>query len=75
MAAPPPRPTPRPMAAGHAILVVVIALLVGTLLNARDIQATARRQPFGWQRNVAMAAITPVQALSAALGLDRPRTA
>jgi hypothetical protein len=65
--------TAPPWAAGHVILAVVVALLVGTLLNAQDLLATAERQPFGWQRDVAVAVASPVARVSAAIGLDRPR--
>ena len=67
--------TARPWAAGHVIVAVVIALLVGGLLNAQDLLATAERQPFGWQRDVAVGMAGPVARFSAALGLDRPRDA
>lgn len=62
-------------AAGSAIAAVVVALAVGTLLNAQDLLATAERQPFGWQRDVAVAFAQPVADLSAAVGLDEPRSA
>ncbi len=65
----------RPWAAGHVIVAVVIALVVGALLNAQDLLATAERQPFGWQRTVAVALAEPVANVSAAVGLDRPRNA
>lgn len=67
--------TARPWAAGHVIVAVVVALLVGALLNAQDLLATAERQPFGWQRDVAVALASPVASLSSAIGLDRPRDA
>lgn len=63
----------RPWAAGHVIVAVVIALVVGTLLNAQDLLATAERQPFGWQRTAAVAVAQPVASFSAAIGLDTPR--
>lgn len=65
----------RPWAAGHVIVAVLVALVLGTLLNAQDLLATAERQPFGWQRDVAVAAARPVAQFSAAIGLDRPRNA
>lgn len=67
--------TARRWAAGHVIVAVVVALVVGTLLNAQDLLATAERQPFGWQRDVAVTLARPVADVSAALGLDRPRNA
>src|SRR5688572_5522317 len=63
---------PRPMAAGHVIVVVVIALLGGALFNAPALTEAAARQPFGWKRTAAVVAVTPVRGLSGLLGLDRP---
>lgn len=62
-------------AAGHAIVAVVVAFIVATLLNAQTLLATAQRQPFGWQRSVAVAIASPIARTSTALGLDRPRNA
>lgn len=61
--------------AGRVIVVVLIALSVGTLLNAQELLATAERQPFGWQRDVGVAVTEPVARLASTVGLDRPRTA
>ncbi|MFZ4516632.1 MAG: hypothetical protein ACOYN3_10020, partial [Acidimicrobiia bacterium] len=63
----------RPMAAGYAILVVLVALLIGTVLNAPGLYKTARNQPPGWKRNVAVVVMTPVKWLSVNLGLSLPR--
>lgn len=65
----------RRWSAGHVIVAVLVALVIGTLLNAQDLLATAERQPFGWQRDVAVAVARPVAEFSAAIGLDRPRNA
>ena len=62
-----------PWAAGHVIVAVVVALVVGTLLNAQDLLETAERQPFGWQRDVAVAIASPIASFSDAIGLDTPR--
>lgn len=59
--------------AGIVILVVVVALLLGLLLNASDILRTAQRQEPGWQRTVGVALMEPVAAVSHFLFLDRPR--
>ena len=59
------------MAAGHVIVVIVIALLGGAILNARALTETAARQPFGWKRNVAVVAVTPFRAAAGLLGLDK----
>src|SRR5689334_8781713 len=63
---------PRPMAAGHVIVVVVIALLGGGLFNAQALTEAAARQPFGWKRTAAVIAATPFRGLSGLLGLDTP---
>ncbi|HEX2028841.1 MAG TPA: DUF459 domain-containing protein [Nitriliruptorales bacterium] len=62
-------------AAGHVIVAVVTALGVGAVLNARDLLATAERQPFGWQRDISVAVAAPIAWLAAEAGLDRPRGA
>lgn len=64
-----------PWAAGHVIVAVLVALVVGTLLNAQDLLETAERQPFGWQRDVAVAIASPIASFSATVGLDTPRDA
>lgn len=66
---------PRRWAAGHVLIAVMVALVLGALFNARDLQATAERQPFGWQRDVALAFANPLVSVSDALGLDEPRNA
>lgn len=63
------------MPAGHALVVVLVALTVGALFNAGELQKTAEREAFGWRRNVALAAVAPVRAVSHLLLLDRPRAA
>ncbi|MFT5224143.1 MAG: hypothetical protein ACI867_002475 [Glaciecola sp.] len=66
---------PRAWAAGHVLLVVVLALVLAGLFNARDLLATAERQPFGWQRDVAVAFASPLVTVSNAFGFDEPRNA
>ncbi|NNF08684.1 MAG: hypothetical protein HKN74_00165, partial [Acidimicrobiia bacterium] len=51
MAAPAP-PQPRPLAAGHVLVAMVIALLGGALLNAQAILRTAQQQELGTGRSV-----------------------
>lgn len=70
-----PRSRPGRMAAGHAILIVTLALLIGLLLNATDILATAERQEAGWQRSVGVALMKPIATISDVLFLDAPRNA
>jgi uncharacterized protein len=67
------RRPPGRMAAGHAILVVLVSLMVGLLLNASDILATAERQEAGWQRTVGVALMKPIAAVSDVLFIDTPR--
>jgi hypothetical protein len=67
------RPTEtRFMPAGHAIAVVMLALLVGLVLNATDIRATADRQEEGWKRRLAVAAIEPFEWFSKTFRLGVP---
>ena len=63
---------PRTMAAGHVILVVVVALLGGGILNAQALTDAAARQPFGWKRTVAVVAATPFRGVAGLTRLDRP---
>ena len=70
----PPEPEERQrVPAGHALLVVMVALLVGFVLNADRIDNTAHTQPFGWQRTWAVRITGPVKAVSDAVRLNRPR--
>lgn len=71
----PPTPTPSRWAAGHVIVAVVVALALGSLFNARELLATAERQPFGTQRDVAVALAEGLVTVADTLRLDRPRTA
>lgn len=61
--------------AGHALVVVVLALALGLLLNAPGIHKSAYNQPDGWQRDVATTFTGPLADVSRALRLDRPRAA
>ncbi len=80
---PPPRPRPTrrerppverpPRPAGHALVVVVLALAVSLLLNAPGLHKSAHAQPAGWERDVALGVTGPLDAVSGALLLDRPR--
>lgn len=63
----------KPMAAGYVILVVFVALFIGTVLNAPGLYKTARTQPQGWRRDVAVAVMTPVKWVSVHVGLSLPR--
>lgn len=63
----------RRVPAGKALAVILVALLVGALLNADRIDNTAHTQPFGWQRTWALHITGPVKSLSHATGLNLPR--
>lgn len=70
----PPEPTPRRrVPAGQAALTILIALLVGLLLNADRIDRTAHSQPFGWQRTWAVRLTGPIKAVADATRLNKPR--
>jgi hypothetical protein len=56
-----------------AVAVTVAGLLVGALLNAVPLEATARSQPPGWRRTVALPFAEALADISRALGTDRPR--
>jgi hypothetical protein len=59
--------------AGSAIVVSLLALLVGALLNAPGIEKSAHIQQEGWKRDAALALTGPLESVSHALLLDRPR--
>ena len=59
--------------AGSAIVVSLAALLVALLLNAPGLHKSATIQPEGWKRDVALAVTGPLETVSSALLLDRPR--
>jgi hypothetical protein len=59
--------------AGSAILVALLALLLSVLLNAPGLRKSAHIQPEGWKRDVALAVTAPLEDVSHALLLDRPR--
>jgi hypothetical protein len=51
----------------------VLALVVGSLLNAPGMHKSAFNQPSGWKRDTALAVTGPLASVSHALLLDRPR--
>ncbi|MGH3133166.1 MAG: DUF459 domain-containing protein [Gaiellaceae bacterium] len=61
--------------AGSAVAVSVLALSVGVLLNAPGLHKSATIQPEGWKRDAALAFTGPIESVSGALLLDRPRHA
>jgi uncharacterized protein len=60
------------MPAGRVIGVMVVALIIGLILNAPDIRRTAERQEAGWRREIAVAIIEPFDWFSRTLRLDTP---
>ena len=50
-------------------------LLVALLLNAPGLHKSATIQPEGWKRDVALGVTGPLEGVSGALLLDRPRAA
>ena len=62
-------------AAGHTIVAVILALVLGAVFNAADLLATAERQEFGLTRDVSVATAQALVTVSETLRLDRPRAA
>lgn len=63
----------RTMPAGRAILVIVVALLLGGLLNVTGLTEAADRQEPGFRRDLSQVLVWPFEQISGLLGLDRPR--
>jgi hypothetical protein len=61
--------------AGSAVVVALLALVLGALLNAPGIHKSAAIQSEGWKRDLALAVTGPLEDVSHALLLDRPRKA
>ena len=66
-------PARKQWSAGHALIVCVLALVIGVLLNAPGAHKSAYNKSDGWQRDVALALTGPLAGVSHALLLDRPR--
>jgi hypothetical protein len=58
----------------HVMVACITAMLVGALLNAPGILKTAKGQPVGWKRDVAVALADPLADVSHALHTDRLRS-
>ena len=69
----PPAPSGPTTPAGRVLVVGLIALILGALLNADSLVDQAERKPFGWPRDLSLMVWHPVQDLSHALSLNRPR--
>jgi hypothetical protein len=62
------------MAAGHALLTILVAFGVGTVLNADSMMRTAEGLPLGsTKRSIAVSVMRPVRAVADALQITRPR--
>jgi hypothetical protein len=61
--------------AGSAIVVSLVGLGIALLLNAPGLHKSATIQPEGWKRDVALGVTGPLESVSGALLLDRPRRA
>jgi len=61
--------------AGSAIVVSLAGLVIALLLNAPGLHKSATTQPEGAKRKVALAFTGPLETVSGALFLDRPRAA
>jgi len=59
--------------AGSAIVVALAGLAIALFLNAPGLHKSATIQPGGWKRDVALAVTGPLDSVSRALLLDRPR--
>lgn len=69
----PARPEPRTTTAVVAVLMVVGTLVLGLLVNARQVEETVDRQPYGTGRDAALGLVRPARRAADALGLTLPR--
>jgi hypothetical protein len=73
---PPPEGTGRRLvSARSAIVAVLIALVIGAVLNAAGLRKTAQIQDEGWGRDVGIELTDPLARFSDSIGADRPRAA
>jgi hypothetical protein len=72
---PPGDPPRRPLAAGHVVIVLLVALALGALLNADGLRRSAEIRAPGWERELSLALTRPLAWISGATLLDRPRAA
>lgn len=68
-------PPRRPLSAGHVVLVMIVAAVVGGLLNAPGIRKTANAQPVGLTRDLARLVAEPLYEVSHRLRIDQFRRA
>jgi len=57
----------------RAVVTLVVALVLGTMLNAEQLLRTASSLEAGWRRDVALAVMDPVVEISRTLHLTAPR--
>ena len=69
------REPPRRRPGATTVVLTLAAIALTALLNCDDLVKIAQRQPFGWQRTVALRLAHADQDVSRALWLDRPRRA
>src|SRR4051794_4113360 len=67
-------PPRRPLAAGHVVVITVLALVLAAFLNARGLHKTAQIQEPGWQRTIALNATGVLDTVGGWLLLDQPRS-
>ena len=60
--------------AGSALAVMLVALMLGSLLNIQSLREAAERQEFGFRRDAALVLVWPLEQVSQILGLDEPRS-
>ncbi|CAN5690117.1 hypothetical protein BH24ACT4_BH24ACT4_26560 [soil metagenome] len=65
----------RPQPAGRVLAIGVLALVLAALLNADGLAELATRQPVGWKRDVARAAVVPFCAVARVTHLRDAREA
>jgi uncharacterized protein len=63
----------RPLAAGQALVVMVVALALAAVLGAPGLRSTAESMAPGFWRSTAMALVRPLAATVGLLRLDRPQ--
>lgn len=63
----------RTVAAGQAIIVVILGMLIASFLNADSLVASIEGQSFGTSRSVGLALARPVRTVSHWTGLNLPR--
>ena len=62
----------RPMSAGQVLVVGAIAFVGAAFLNSQTLLDMAERQPFGWQRTIAVDLAKPLHTVSQWTGLAKP---